>query len=125
MGRRSSGDVPTLVARARSGDARSVARLISLVEDASPLLREVMAGLAPYSGSATISSSFEPMSPHKSIHRPRSKTRSRGSPSRAPRRDDTNSAAMKASARSTPYVLTGKPPMRKSSGYIFWPSDEL
>ncbi|KQT93943.1 transporter [Marmoricola sp. Leaf446] len=52
MGRRSSGDVPTLVARARSGDARSVARLISLVEDASPLLREVMAGLAPYSGSA-------------------------------------------------------------------------
>ena len=43
MGRRSSGDVPTLVEKARSGDARSVARLISLVEDASPLLREVMA----------------------------------------------------------------------------------
>ncbi|WP_445258032.1 methylmalonyl Co-A mutase-associated GTPase MeaB [Nocardioides aurantiacus] len=52
MGRRSSGDVPTLVEKARSGDARSVARLISLVEDASPLLREVMAGLAPYSGAA-------------------------------------------------------------------------
>ena len=52
MGRRSSGDVPTLVEKARSGDARSVARLISLVEDASPLLREVMAGLAPYAGSA-------------------------------------------------------------------------
>jgi len=31
-----------------------VARLISLVEDASPLLREVMAGLAPYSGHAQI-----------------------------------------------------------------------
>lgn len=44
-GRRASLDVPTLVSRAREGDARSVARLISLVEDASPLLREVMAGL--------------------------------------------------------------------------------
>jgi LAO/AO transport system kinase len=43
--RRNSGDVPGLVEKARSGDARSVARLISLVEDASPLLREVMAGL--------------------------------------------------------------------------------
>jgi LAO/AO transport system kinase len=54
MGRRSSGDVPELVERARQGDARSVARLISLVEDASPLLREVMAGLAPYAGSAHV-----------------------------------------------------------------------
>ncbi len=35
------GDVPALVARAREGDPRSVARLISLVEDASPALREV------------------------------------------------------------------------------------
>ena len=50
MSRRSTGDVPELVEKARSGDARSVARLISLVEDASPLLREVMAGLAPYAG---------------------------------------------------------------------------
>jgi LAO/AO transport system kinase len=41
------------VEKARSGDARSVARLISLVEDASPLLREVMAGLAPYAGAAS------------------------------------------------------------------------
>jgi len=31
-----------------------VARLISLVEDASPSLREVMAGLAPYTGNAQI-----------------------------------------------------------------------
>jgi LAO/AO transport system kinase len=31
-----------------------VARLISLVEDASPLLRKVMAGLAPYAGNAQI-----------------------------------------------------------------------
>ena len=46
MSRRSTADVPGLVAKARAGDARSVARLISLVEDASPLLREVMAGLA-------------------------------------------------------------------------------
>src|SRR5680860_1726985 len=46
--------VPDLVDRARDGDARAVARLISLVEDASPLLREVMAGLAPYSGNAQV-----------------------------------------------------------------------
>jgi LAO/AO transport system kinase len=44
--RRTTADVPALVDKARAGDARSVARLISLVEDASPLLREVMAGLA-------------------------------------------------------------------------------
>jgi LAO/AO transport system kinase len=54
VGRRSTGDVPGLVEKARSGDARSVARLISLVEDASPLLREVMAGLAPYAGHAHV-----------------------------------------------------------------------
>jgi LAO/AO transport system kinase len=54
VGRRSSGSVPELVEKARTGDARSVARLISLVEDASPLLREVMAGLAPYAGNAHV-----------------------------------------------------------------------
>ena len=43
-----------LVTRARAGEARAVARLISLVEDASPLLREAMAGLAPYTGHAQI-----------------------------------------------------------------------
>ena len=53
-GRRSSGDVPQLVEKARAGDARSVARLISLVEDASPLLRDVMAGLAPHAGHAQV-----------------------------------------------------------------------
>ncbi len=53
-GRRSTADVPDLVRRARAGQARAVARLISLVEDESPLLREVMAGLAPYTGSAQI-----------------------------------------------------------------------
>ncbi len=47
-------DVPTLVARAREGDARAVARLISLVEDASPLLPEVSAGLVPYAGHAQV-----------------------------------------------------------------------
>ena len=54
MSRRSTNDVPGLVEKARSGDARSVARLISLVEDASPALREVMALLAPIAGSAHI-----------------------------------------------------------------------
>ncbi|TKJ18646.1 methylmalonyl Co-A mutase-associated GTPase MeaB [Blastococcus sp. CCUG 61487] len=52
-GRRSV-DVPDLVARAREGDARSVARLISLVEDASPALREVAAALAPHTGHAQV-----------------------------------------------------------------------
>ena len=53
-GRRSPADVPALVERARDGDARAVARLISLVEDESSALREVMAGLAPYTGNAQI-----------------------------------------------------------------------
>jgi LAO/AO transport system kinase len=44
-GRRGTADVPDLVEKAKAGDARSVARLISLVEDASPVLREVMTGL--------------------------------------------------------------------------------
>jgi len=45
--------VADLVARAREGDPRSVGRLISLVEGASPQLREAMAALAPYAGGAT------------------------------------------------------------------------
>jgi LAO/AO transport system kinase len=47
-------DVPGLVERARAGEARAVARLISLVEDESPLLREVMAALAPHTGHAQV-----------------------------------------------------------------------
>jgi LAO/AO transport system kinase len=42
------------VERAREGDARSVARLISLVEDASPALREVAAALSPHTGHAQV-----------------------------------------------------------------------
>ncbi|AKT52350.1 methylmalonyl Co-A mutase-associated GTPase MeaB [Arsenicicoccus sp. oral taxon 190] len=47
-------DIPTLVEQARRGAPRAVARLISMVEDAHPALREVMAALAPYSGHAHI-----------------------------------------------------------------------
>jgi LAO/AO transport system kinase len=46
--------VPTLVARARAGDPRSVARLISLVEDGDPALPAVAAALAPYAGNAQV-----------------------------------------------------------------------
>ena len=47
-------DVATLVARAREGDPRSVARLISLVEDGSPELPAVAAALAPWAGRAQV-----------------------------------------------------------------------
>ena len=47
-------DVTDLVERARKGDPRAVARLISHVEDGSPLLREVMAALTPYAGTAYV-----------------------------------------------------------------------
>ncbi|WP_406716120.1 methylmalonyl Co-A mutase-associated GTPase MeaB [Streptomyces althioticus] len=47
-------DVSTLVAQAREGRPRAVARLISLVEGASPQLREVMAALAPLAGNAYV-----------------------------------------------------------------------
>ncbi len=47
-------DVDELVGRARDGDARSVARLISLVEDASPQLRAVAKALAPMTGRARV-----------------------------------------------------------------------
>ena len=46
--------MPTLVAKAREGDARSVARLISLVENGDPRLPEVAAALAPYAGRAQV-----------------------------------------------------------------------
>ena len=54
MSRRADASVPDLVERARAGEARAVARLISLVEDESPLLREVMAALAPHTGNAQV-----------------------------------------------------------------------
>ncbi|WP_295695211.1 methylmalonyl Co-A mutase-associated GTPase MeaB [Lapillicoccus sp.] len=47
-------DVPSLVTAARAGSPRAVARLISLVEDAHPALREVMAALAPHTGHAHV-----------------------------------------------------------------------
>jgi LAO/AO transport system kinase len=47
-------DVPALVAGARGGDPRAVARLISLVEDASPKLREVAEALAPHTNHAFV-----------------------------------------------------------------------
>jgi LAO/AO transport system kinase len=47
-------DVDDLVARARAGEARAVARLVSMVEDGSPQLREVMAALVPHAGHAHV-----------------------------------------------------------------------
>src|SRR3954451_14800871 len=46
--------VEELVESARSGEARAVARLVTLIENASPVLREVMAGLMPYVGHAEV-----------------------------------------------------------------------
>jgi LAO/AO transport system kinase len=51
---RRGGDVADLVRRTREGEPRAVARLISLVENDSPLLREVAAALAPYGGHAQV-----------------------------------------------------------------------
>jgi len=51
---RAQPSVAELVERARGGDARAVARLISLVEDASPSLREVAERLSPHVGRAQI-----------------------------------------------------------------------
>jgi LAO/AO transport system kinase len=47
-------NVSDLVTRAQDGDPRAVARLISMVEDASPRLREVAAALAPHTGRAQV-----------------------------------------------------------------------
>jgi LAO/AO transport system kinase len=51
---RRTGSVPELVEQARAGQARAVARLISLVEEASPLLREVAELLTPHTGAAHV-----------------------------------------------------------------------
>jgi len=53
-GIRRSRDVPGLVARAREGDPRAVARLVSLVEDGDDSLPEIAAALAPYTGQAQL-----------------------------------------------------------------------
>ncbi|SOD59306.1 LAO/AO transport system kinase [Streptomyces zhaozhouensis] len=53
-GRAAGADVGELVARARRGEPRAVARLISLVENESPRLRAVMAALAPLTGHARV-----------------------------------------------------------------------
>jgi LAO/AO transport system kinase len=47
-------DVAGLIAQARQGRPRAVARLITLVEDAHPALRDVMAALAQYTGRAAV-----------------------------------------------------------------------
>ncbi|GLZ48002.1 LAO/AO transport system kinase [Actinomycetospora sp. NBRC 106375] len=47
-------DLERLVADAREGVPRAVGKLVSLVEDASPRLRELAAALAPYTGHARV-----------------------------------------------------------------------
>jgi LAO/AO transport system kinase len=47
-------DPADLVAAARSGDPRALARLISLVENASPRLRDIMRLIAPHTGQARV-----------------------------------------------------------------------
>lgn len=49
-----SPDVCALVEQARAGSPRAVARLISLIEDGAPQLREVTAALAPHAGRAHV-----------------------------------------------------------------------
>lgn len=53
-GRRREVSVPDLVERARSGQHAAIARLLTLVEDASPRLHEVMTALAPHWGRAHV-----------------------------------------------------------------------
>lgn len=45
---------PQLVERVREGDRRALARAITLVENGSGALREIMAGLAPHTGRARV-----------------------------------------------------------------------
>jgi LAO/AO transport system kinase len=51
---RAATDPGALVAAARAGDPRALARLISLVENASPGLRDIMRLIAPHTGHARI-----------------------------------------------------------------------
>ncbi|MCP2334056.1 methylmalonyl Co-A mutase-associated GTPase MeaB [Actinoalloteichus caeruleus] len=50
----SHAEVDDLVQRARAGQSRALGRLISLVEDASPRLRDVAAELTPHTGHARV-----------------------------------------------------------------------
>jgi LAO/AO transport system kinase len=52
--RTAAGDPATLIDRARAGDPRALARLVSLVENRSPELRAVMKAIAPYTGQARV-----------------------------------------------------------------------
>jgi LAO/AO transport system kinase len=54
VSRRPDQQVDDLVARAREGQSRAVARLVSMVEDGSPQLRDVMAALGPHAGRAHV-----------------------------------------------------------------------
>jgi LAO/AO transport system kinase len=47
-------DLPAAVAAARGGNARALARLVSLAENASPQLRAVMTAIAPLTGRAHV-----------------------------------------------------------------------
>jgi LAO/AO transport system kinase len=51
---RRSRDLPMLLERARGGDPRAVARLVTLVEDGDPCLPELAAALAPHTGRAQV-----------------------------------------------------------------------
>jgi LAO/AO transport system kinase len=51
---RAADDVAGLVEAARHGEQRAVARLISLIEDAGPRVREVAAALVPHTGNAQV-----------------------------------------------------------------------
>jgi LAO/AO transport system kinase len=54
VGRRGPADPEMLVAAAREGDTRALARLVSLVENSSPELRQVMKVVAPLAGGAHV-----------------------------------------------------------------------
>jgi LAO/AO transport system kinase len=51
---RRSRDVPTLVAQARAGDPRAVARLVSLVENGDDALPNIARALTPHTGQAQV-----------------------------------------------------------------------
>jgi LAO/AO transport system kinase len=51
---RGADDLRSQVERARHGDPRAVARLVSLVEDGSPQLRDLLTMLAPLTGKARV-----------------------------------------------------------------------